>query len=126
MVYSRPAATNWWFIKTPRLGTSPPHLVPFLTNCWFGEAEVHFRGGQLLSPVVACYCDFSRAVDGASQMALQLRIMTRQMTRANAVRMFMLRYAAANAFAACKTLGLVERGTTRIGFLMGHYPAPLF
>ena len=66
----------------------------------------------MLRLVVACYCEYSRAVDGANQMALQLRIMTRQMTWDTAVRVFMLRYAAANAFAACKALGLVERGTT--------------
>ena len=46
------------------------------------------------------------------QMDVQLRIMTRQMTWASAVRVFMLRYAPANAFAPCKALGLVERVTT--------------
>ena len=61
-----------------------------------------------LSPVVACYREFSRAVYGANQIALQLRIMT----RTTAVCVFVLRYSAATAFATCKALGLVERGTT--------------
>ena len=39
-----------------------------------------------------------------------------QMARAIAVRVFMLQYAAANAFAACKATGLGERGTTMWGF----------
>ena len=100
------------FKKCQGWAQAPPRLVPCLRNCWFGESEVQSRGRQPLSPVVACYREFSRAVDGANQMALQLRIMTRQMTWASAVCVFMLRYAAVNAFAACKALGLVERGTT--------------
>ena len=98
--------------ENPKVGHKPPRLVPFQTNCWFGESEVQSRGGQPLSPVVACDREFSRAVDGANQMALQLQLTTRQMTWATVVRVFMLRYAAANAFAACKALGLVKRGTT--------------
>ena len=59
--------------KNPKLGHKPPRLVPFLTNCWYGEEVPKDRRGNPLPPVVACYREFSRAVDGANQMALQMR-----------------------------------------------------
>ena len=55
-------------------------------------------------------------MNGANEIAPQLHMMTRQMTWATAVRVFMLRYEAANAFATCKALGLLERGTTMCEF----------
>ena len=58
-------------------------------------------------------------MDGANQMALQLRITSRQMTWSAAVRLFMLRYAAANAFAACKAMGLLDADTTMWEFPWG-------
>ena len=90
----------------------PRRLVPLLTNCWFRQSEVQSRGGQPLRLVVACYRQFSQAVDGANQIALQLCIITGQMTRASAVLVLILRYADASAFASCKALGSLERGTT--------------
>ena len=53
---------------------------------------------------------------GQSQMALQMRQVGRQMTWSHAVRAFMLRYAAGNAFATCKALGLVDEQTTMLHF----------
>ena len=66
--------------KKPKVGHKPPPLVPFLTNCWYGEEVPKDRRGNPLPPVVACYREFSRAVDGANQMALQMRQQWRQMT----------------------------------------------
>ena len=62
--------------------------------------------------MVAKYREVIRAVDGANQMALQTRQMGRQMTWSQAVRAFMLRYAAGNAFATCKAFELVDEKTT--------------
>ena len=77
-------------LKNPKVGHKPPRPIPFLTNCSFRQSEVQSRGGQPLSRVVACR-EFLRAVDGANQMVLQLRIMMRERTWASAVRVFMMR-----------------------------------
>ena len=98
--------------KNPKVGHKPPRLVPFLTNCWYGEEVPKDRRGNPLPPVLACYWEFSRAVDGANQMALQMRQLGRQMTWSHTVRAFMVRYAAGNAFATAKALGLVDDKTT--------------
>ena len=55
--------------KNPKVGHKHPRLVPFLTNRWYGEEVPKDRRGNPLPPVVACYRVFSRAVDGANQMA---------------------------------------------------------
>ena len=41
--------------KNPKVGHKPPHLVPFLTYCWYGEEVPKDRRGNPLPPVVACY-----------------------------------------------------------------------
>ena len=66
--------------------------------------------------MVAAFRDFSLAVDGANQMALQLRQFGRQMTWSHAVRTFMLRHAAVNAFTPGKRLGLIESGVSMWDF----------
>ena len=67
--------------KNPRLGTTPPpppgRLFPFLTSYGFGVWAVQSGEGRRWTAVVACYWEFSWAVDGANHMALQLCIMTR-------------------------------------------------
>ena len=98
--------------KKPKVGHKPPRLVPFLTNCWYGEEVPKDQRENPLPPVVACYQEFSVAVDGANRMALQMRQQERQMTWSHAVRGFMVRYAAGNAFATAKALGLVDKKTT--------------
>ena len=98
--------------KNPKVGHKPPRLVPFLTNCWYGEELPKDRRGIPPPPVVVCYREFSRAVNGANQMALQMRQLGRQMTWSHAVRGFMVQYAAGNAFATAKALGLVDDKTT--------------
>ena len=98
--------------KNLKVGHKPPHLVPFLTNCWYGDEVPKDRRGNPLPPVVACYREFSPAVDEANQMALQMRQLGRQMTWSHAVRTFMVRYAAGNAFATAKAFGLVDDKTT--------------
>ena len=72
--------------KNPKVGHKPPRLVPFVTNLWFPEeGPQHRRTGEELNPVVAAYRDFLRVVDGANQMALQMRQLRRQMTWSHAV-----------------------------------------
>ena len=98
--------------KDPKVGHKPPRLVPLLNTCWYGEEVPKDRRGNPLRPVVACDWEFFRAVDGANQMALQMRQLGRQMTWSHAVRALMVRYAAGNAFATAKALGLVDEKTT--------------
>ena len=114
--------------KNPKVGHKCPRLVPFVTNLWFPEeGPQHGRSGEELNPVVAAYWDFSWAVDGANQMALQMRQFGRQMTWPHAVQAFMLRCAAANAFVACKRLRLTDSGMSMWDFqwsiLMRRYLA---
>ena len=74
----------------PKVGHKPPKIVPFLTNCWYGvDDPARDRRGNNLPAVVAKYREVSRAVDGANEMALQMRQMWRQMTWSHAVRAFM-------------------------------------
>ena len=88
-----------------------------LTNLWFPEeGPPHGRSDEELNLVVAAYRDFSRAVDGANKMALQMWQLRWQMTWLHAVRAFLLWYAAANAFAACKPLGLIDSGMSMWDF----------
>ena len=78
--------------KNPKVRHKPPKIVPFLTNSWYGvDDPARDRRGNNLPAVVAKYREVSRAVDGANQMALQMRQMGRQMTWSHAVRAFMLR-----------------------------------
>ena len=76
-------------------------MLPDMGSNWHGVRQYISLGNQPLNPVVAHYREFSSVVDGANQMALQLRLMMRQTTGAGPVRVFMLRYVAANAFTAC-------------------------
>ena len=98
--------------KNPKVGYKPLHLVSFLTNSWFGEAEGQSRSRQPLTPIVVLCREFSLASDGANQMPLQLRMMTRQMQSTSEVATFMVRYMAANAFASLKAPRLVKPGIT--------------
>ena len=98
--------------KNPKVGHKLPRLASLLTDCWYGEEVPKDWRGNPLPPVVACYREFSRAVDGANQLALQMRQLGRQMTWSHAVRAFMVRYAAGNAFASAKAFGLVDEKTT--------------
>ena len=59
--------------KNPKVGHKPRRLVPFLTSCWFVEEAPKGGRGNPLPPVVALYREFSRAVDGANRMVLQMR-----------------------------------------------------
>ena len=102
--------------KNPKVGHKPPRLVPFLTNYWYGEEVPKDRRGNPLPPVLVCYREFSRAVDGASQMALQMRQVGEQMTCSHTVRAFMVRCAARIAFATAKALGLADDKTTMLEF----------
>ena len=73
--------------KNMKVGHKPPKIVPFLTNCWYGvDDPARDQRGNNLPAVVAKYRQVSRAVDGANQMALQMRQMGRQMTWSHAVR----------------------------------------
>ena len=98
--------------KNQKVGQKRLGLVFFVTNCWYGEEVPKDRRGNPLPPVVACYCEFSRAIDGANQMALQMCQLGRQMTWSHIVRAFMVQYVAGNAFATAKALVLVDDKTT--------------
>ena len=74
-------------LKNPKVGHKPPHFGLILTNCWFGDAvqEWVVPSGCLLLQTLP-------PVNGAHQMALQLRIMSRQMTWSATVHVFMVRW----------------------------------
>ena len=90
--------------KQPKTGGTPPQLVPILSNVWYAARGPLHHTGQEIHLLVAPYRQVARQVDSANQMALQMRLLGRQMSCLQAVRGFLLPYAAANAFAACRTL----------------------
>ena len=98
--------------KNPKVGHKPPHLLPFLTNCWYGMQVPKDRRGNPLPPVVACSRVFSRALDGAIPMALQMCQLGRQRTWSPTVRALMVRNVAGNALATAKAFGLVDEKIT--------------
>jgi hypothetical protein len=93
--------------KNPKVGQKAARVVPFLTNCKFPGPPVHHRRGYYLHTLVHKYRTKANGVDGANQMALQLRELGRKKSWTKAVRAFLLRQAMSNAFVAVKQLGLV-------------------
>ena len=102
--------------KNPKVGLKLPHLVPFFTNYWHWEGVSKDWRWNPLRSVLACYPNSSCAVDGGYQMTLQMRQLGRQRTLTHAVRAFMVQYAARNAFATARALGLVDDKTTMWDF----------
>ena len=90
--------------KQPKTGGKPPKLAPILSNVWYAARGPLHHTGREIHPLVAAYRQLARGVDSANQMALQMRLLGRQMSWSQAVRGFLLRYAAANAFATCRAL----------------------
>ena len=90
--------------KQPKTRGKAPKLVPILSNAWYAARGPLHHTGREIHPLVAAYRQVARVVDCDNQMALQMRVLGGQMSWSQAVRGFLLRYAAANAFAACRTL----------------------
>ena len=90
--------------KQPKTGGTPPQLVPILSNVWYAAQGPFHHTGREIRLLVAPYRQVARQVDSANQMALQMRLLGRQMSWLQAVQGFLPPYAAANAFAACRTL----------------------
>ena len=56
--------------KNPKVGSKPPRVVPFLTNCTYSSLFTKHKNGYELPPVVAAYPVLANGVDSANQMAL--------------------------------------------------------
>ena len=76
--------------KQPKTGGKPPKLVPILSNLWYAARGPLHHTGREIHPLVAAYRQVARGVDSANQMALQMRLLGRQMSWSQAVRGFLL------------------------------------
>ena len=107
--------------ENPKVGHKLPKIVPFLSTCWYGvDDPARDRRGNNLPAVVAKYREISRAVDGANQMALQIRQKGRQVTCSHAVRAFMLRYAAGECLCNMQGVGVGGQEDHHVGVPVGH------
>ena len=95
--------------KNPKVGSKPPRVVPFLSNCVFDNEWVRHRGGYELPPVVAAYGQLANGVDSANQMALEHRETGRFKSWTRALRAFLFRYAIVNTFTVCRLQGLIPK-----------------
>jgi hypothetical protein len=105
-VHSPSAQYMTQVFKNPPVGKKAARCVPFLTNCKFAGGQYLHTRGYHLHPIVHKYRTRANGVDGANQMALQLRELGRKTTWSAAVRSFLLRQGMVNAFTTCKQLGL--------------------
>ena len=90
--------------KQLKTGGKPPKLVPILCNVWYAARGPLHHTRRKIHPLVAAYCQVARGVDSANQMVVQLRLFGREMSWSQAVGGLLLRYAAAKAFATCRTM----------------------
>ena len=90
--------------KQPKTRGKPPKLVPILSNVWYAARGPPHHTGLEIHPLVAAYRQVAWGVDSANQTALQMRLFGRQMSWSQAVRGFLVRYAATNAIATCRAL----------------------
>ena len=90
--------------KQPKTGGKLPKLVPIFANVWYAAPGPTHHTGREIHPLIVPYRQGVCGVDSAHQMALQMRLLGRQMSWWQAVRSFLVRYAAANAFATCRAL----------------------
>ena len=95
--------------KNPKVGSKPPRVVPFLSNCEFDNEWVRHRGGYELPPVVAAYRQLANGVDSANQMALEHRETGRFKSWTRALKAFLFRYAIVNTFTVCRLQGLIPK-----------------
>ena len=76
--------------KQPKTGVKPPKSVPILSNVWYAARGPLHPTGQEIHPLVGAYRQVARGLDSANQMALQMRLLGRQMSWSQAVRGFLL------------------------------------
>ena len=95
--------------KNPKVGSKPPRVVPFLSNCVFDNEWVRHRGGFELPPVVAAYRQLANGVDSANQMALEHRETGRFKSWTRALKAFLFRCAIVNTFTVCRLQGLIPK-----------------
>ena len=73
--------------KQPKTGGKPPKLVPIVSNMRYAAGALHHTG-QEIHPLVAAYRQVARGVDSTNQMALQMRLLGRQISWSQALRGF--------------------------------------
>ena len=87
--------------KNPKVGSKPPQVVPFLTNCTYPSQFTKHKNGYELPPVVAAYRVLANGVDSANQIALEHRESGRFKSWRCAVLAFIIRYCIVNTFMIC-------------------------
>ena len=98
--------------KNPKVGSKPPRVVPFLTNCFCPSQFTKHKNGYELPPVVAAYRVLANGVDCANQMAREHRETGRFKSWQCAVLAFTIRHCIVNTFTICRRSGLVPWKTS--------------
>ena len=78
--------------ENPKVGSKPPRVVPFMTNCEFDDDWVNHRGGYSLPPIVAAHGQLANGVDSANQLALEHRETSRFKTWTRALKVCYCKY----------------------------------
>ena len=87
--------------KNPKVGSKPPGVVPFVTNCTYPSQFTKHKNGYELPPVLAAYRALANGVDSANQMAPEDRETGRFKSWRRAVLAFIIRYCIMNTFTIC-------------------------
>ena len=95
--------------KNSKVGSNPPRMVPFVSNCQYDGMRVLHRGGYSLPPIVAAYPQLANGVDSANQLALEHRETGRFKCWSKALKAFLYRYAIVNTFTIARCQGLIPR-----------------
>ena len=96
--YVRKGGYSLHLFKNPKVGSNPPRVVPFVSNCQYDGMRVPHRWGYLLPPIVAPHWQLANGVDNANQLALEHREAGRFKCRSKALKAFLYRYAIVNTF----------------------------
>ena len=107
--YVRKGGYSLHVFKNPKVGSKPPQVVPFVSNCQYDGMRVPHRGGYSLPPIVAAYRHLANGVDSANQLALEHRETSRLKCWSKALKAFLYRYAIVNTFTVARCQGLISQ-----------------
>ena len=97
------------FSKNPKVGSKPPRVVPFVSNCQYDGMRVPHRVGYSLPPIVAAYRQLANGADSANQLALEHWETGRFKRWPKALKAFLYRYAIVNTFTIARCQGLISQ-----------------
>ena len=107
--YVRKGGYSLHVFKNPNVGSKPPRVVPFVSNCQYDGMRVPHRGGYSLPPIVAAYRQLANGVDSAYQLAPEHRETGRFNCRSKALEAFVYRYAIGNTFTIARCQALISQ-----------------